>query len=275
MNRLTICTLLAFVVAAILHPAAIHAGDEDTVGEAPQPILIQQLTNPVPINFEANRLVNVMDYFWNTTGFRIEVDWPELKKWNVQEDVLITLTLSNVPPSRSIELTMHEAAGNRLALLLDNGERLHVTMRRKAEHLIETDPERWLYWHAAPRTPQDDKPNPYDVADVRMNKPIPWNFKRNRIANILDYIRHVVDINLYIDWKSIGRVQVDQDTLFTGTGDTKPASEVLDTVLTAISDDLAWRIDDFGIVIVSTRDVIDEMFPATDEPDDADTDPDE
>lgn len=79
--------------------------------------------------------------------------------------------------------------------------------------------------------------------------------------------------NIFVDWVTLRKYGIDGETLVTGTGEFRPASEVLDYVLDYVGDDLAWRIDDFGIVIISAREVIERMFPEEREAGDSEADP--
>ncbi|MEZ6194082.1 MAG: hypothetical protein R3C45_22780, partial [Phycisphaerales bacterium] len=107
--------------------------------------------------------------------------------------------------------------------------------------------------------------SPADITLQELQSPITWVFENNRLWAVLDYIGNTIWRNFFIDWRRLSAVGVTEDTRISGTGEPKPASEVLDTVLGTVSDDLAWRIDNFGIVVISTREVIGRMFPSPDE----------
>lgn len=68
-----------------------------------------QLRETVPINFEGNRLVNVIDYLRNTTGANFFVNWPALEGVGVEQDAAITLQLSNVPAEQALRLVLQQA----------------------------------------------------------------------------------------------------------------------------------------------------------------------
>ncbi|GAB4186323.1 MAG: hypothetical protein Kow00105_00830 [Phycisphaeraceae bacterium] len=67
-----------------------------------------RLKQAVPINFEANRLANVIDYLRNTTGANFFVNWPVLEAAGVDQDTLITLNLTNVPAEQALELVLRQ-----------------------------------------------------------------------------------------------------------------------------------------------------------------------
>ena len=70
-----------------------------------------KLQEPLPINFEANRMVNVMDYFRNTTGVNYFVNWAALEAAGVEQDTPITLQLSNIPADQALRLVLQQAGG--------------------------------------------------------------------------------------------------------------------------------------------------------------------
>lgn len=265
MKHFAISVMCIFLIGVVMCPTTCLADESGGADENPRPADIPQLASPVPVSFDGNAFENVVIYFRNTTGFPIEVDWPELEKWNVPRDTKINLTLNNIPAGRALELMLVSAAGERLVLLMDNGEKLHITTRRKAEHLMGEVPARWAHWRAIPPEPNEGEQGPREEATTWMGEVIPWHFEQNMLVNIIDYIRNTSNPNIFVDWSALKGLDVRGETRVTGVGDPKPASEVLDSVLGTVSDNLAWRIDDFGIVIISTREVIGRMFPSPDE----------
>ncbi len=63
----------------------------------------QKLDTPVPINFEANPLEAVISYLRTTTGVNIFVNWPALNLEGIEEDMPITLQLSDVSARNALE----------------------------------------------------------------------------------------------------------------------------------------------------------------------------
>lgn len=265
MKHFAISVLCSFLIGVVICHTTCLADESGGADEGPRLADIPQLASPVPVSFDGNAFENVVIYFQNTTGFPIEVDWPELEKWNVPRDTKITLTLNNIPAGRSLELMLVSAAGDRLVLLMDNGEKLHITTRRNAERLMGEEPARWSHRRAMPPELHEGDQDPHEEAATWMREVIPWHFKENRLRNIIDYLRNVSNPNIFVDWSALKGLDIEGETRVTAAGDPKPASEVLDSVLGTVSDNLAWRIDDFGIVIISTREVIGRMFPSPDE----------
>lgn len=70
----------------------------------------QQLRQPVPVNFEANKLSNVIDYLRNTTGVNFFVNWPALETAGVEKDLPITLQLNNIPAEQALRLVLSQAS---------------------------------------------------------------------------------------------------------------------------------------------------------------------
>jgi type II secretory pathway component GspD/PulD (secretin)/tetratricopeptide (TPR) repeat protein len=69
-----------------------------------------ELRDSVPINFEANRLDNVIDYLRNTTGVNFFVNWPVLEAAGIVQDAPITLQLANVPAEQAMRLVLQQAS---------------------------------------------------------------------------------------------------------------------------------------------------------------------
>lgn len=69
----------------------------------------QQLEEQVPVNFEANNLVNVIEFLRNTTGVNFFVNWTALENVGVEQDTPITLNLSNIPADQALRLVLQQA----------------------------------------------------------------------------------------------------------------------------------------------------------------------
>lgn len=70
----------------------------------------QKLREPVPVNFESNRLVNVIDYFRNTTGVNFFVNWPALEAAGIEKDTPVSLLLTNVPADEALRLVLTQVS---------------------------------------------------------------------------------------------------------------------------------------------------------------------
>lgn len=71
----------------------------------------KKLQQPLPINFEANRLVNVLDYLRNTTGVSFFVNWGALEAAGIEQDMPVTMQLTNVPAETAIKLVLKQTGG--------------------------------------------------------------------------------------------------------------------------------------------------------------------
>ncbi len=68
-----------------------------------------RLQDPIPITFEGNKLVSVMDYFRNITGVNFFINWAALEAAGVEQDMAITLQLNNVPAEQALRLVLQQA----------------------------------------------------------------------------------------------------------------------------------------------------------------------
>ncbi len=71
-----------------------------------------KLKDSVPVNFEANKLVNIIEYFRNTTGVNFFVNWPILETAGVGKDLPVTLQLVNVPVDQALGLVLKQTSAN-------------------------------------------------------------------------------------------------------------------------------------------------------------------
>ncbi|MEX0774593.1 MAG: hypothetical protein WD042_02640 [Phycisphaeraceae bacterium] len=70
----------------------------------------QRLKEPIPITFEGNRLVNVIDYFRNTTGLAFDVNWSSLETAGIEQDKQITLNLPQIPADVALTRVLRQAS---------------------------------------------------------------------------------------------------------------------------------------------------------------------
>jgi general secretion pathway protein D len=71
-----------------------------------------KLRQAIPINFDANKLVNVLEYIRNTTGVDIYTNWTALQNVGVEQDMPITLQLSSIPADQALTLVLQQASAN-------------------------------------------------------------------------------------------------------------------------------------------------------------------
>ncbi|MCC7193711.1 MAG: hypothetical protein IT444_13125 [Phycisphaeraceae bacterium] len=68
--------------------------------------VMAKLHEPVPVNFTNNKLVNVIEYLKNTTGLNFFVNWNALSEAGIEQDMPITLELTNVAADEALALVI-------------------------------------------------------------------------------------------------------------------------------------------------------------------------
>lgn len=86
----------------------------------------KKLEDPLPVNFEQNRLVNVFDYYRNTTGCSFFINWARLEDAGIHQDSTVTMQLNNdVPAGKSLELVLRAVSkkddGKAAAYIIEDG----------------------------------------------------------------------------------------------------------------------------------------------------------
>jgi len=99
----------------------------------------RKLQDPLPISFEGNKLVNVVDYFRNTTGVNFFVNWAALEAAGIEQDVPITLQLHEVPAEQALKLVLLQAAGakERIQHSIIDGV-VHISTRHDLVQVTDT-----------------------------------------------------------------------------------------------------------------------------------------
>ncbi|MEO0586231.1 MAG: hypothetical protein AAF078_01200 [Planctomycetota bacterium] len=69
-----------------------------------------KLREPVPIAFDGNLLVDVINYFTNTTGVNFDVRWNQLQAAGVERDSPITLQLTNIPAEEALRRVLQQVS---------------------------------------------------------------------------------------------------------------------------------------------------------------------
>ena len=70
-----------------------------------------KLRESVPINFDDNKLTNVIDYLRQTTNVNIFVNWPALEALGVsQQDTRVSLQLTNIPADQALKLVLQQVS---------------------------------------------------------------------------------------------------------------------------------------------------------------------
>jgi hypothetical protein len=100
-----------------------------------------RLREPVPVNFDANKLVNVLDYLRNVTGVNFYVNWPLLQVAGVEKDVPVTLQLASMPADQALRLVVHQVSAinefDPVAFSIIDGI-VHVSTKRDLMRITDT-----------------------------------------------------------------------------------------------------------------------------------------
>ena len=70
----------------------------------------RRLQEPIPVNFDAARLENVVDYFRNVTGQNFVVDWAALEQAGVTRDTPVTMRVANLSADQALRLVLRQVA---------------------------------------------------------------------------------------------------------------------------------------------------------------------
>ena len=76
----------------------------------------EKLKQAIPVNFEGNRLENVIEYLRNVTGVNIVVNWRALEGAGIEPGTTVTLQLSSVPADKAIDLILEYVGGDLVPL---------------------------------------------------------------------------------------------------------------------------------------------------------------
>lgn len=76
----------------------------------------EKLKQQIPVNFEGNRLENVIEYLRNVTGVNIVVNWRALEGAGIEPGTTVTLQLSSVPADKAIDLILEYVGGDLVPL---------------------------------------------------------------------------------------------------------------------------------------------------------------
>ncbi len=74
--------------------------------------VMAQLREPIPVDFNAARLENVLEYFRSVTSVNVFVNWSALETAGVERDTVVSLQLTNVPAEQALRLVLQQAGAN-------------------------------------------------------------------------------------------------------------------------------------------------------------------
>lgn len=100
----------------------LHGQNQASDSEANR-VTREKLQQPIPVDFRANQLANVMEYLRNVTGANFVVQWRALEAAGITKETPITMQLNNVAAERALRLILDEAGGDlvKLSYSVDEG----------------------------------------------------------------------------------------------------------------------------------------------------------
>lgn len=246
-TRLTV-TLLCLIAAA--GPAT---------GERGMPASFEERAHePVSITTKATGFSMVMRILSIQSDIEITLDEQTLDAAGIAADTPVTMALHDADWGRAVELVVHAAGAGRLAILKARGaDRLFVTTGAGAQRLLTDQAFGWERW-AATVPPEAD---PRRSAGTLLGRPTSYAFEATPLAEAARHMHAITRLSLYIDEHALAAAGLGLDTPVTAAGGDIPARQALDNLLAAANDQLTWRVDGHGIVIVSTKGAIGTLAP--------------
>ncbi|HEX7009149.1 MAG TPA: hypothetical protein VF184_04150, partial [Phycisphaeraceae bacterium] len=93
----------------ITYRRLVDAGEGGAEPEANRRVRLR-MREPLPVNFQAVRLANVIDFLRSTTELNFFVNWPALQQAGVEPDTPITLQLTSVPADQVLRLVLQQVS---------------------------------------------------------------------------------------------------------------------------------------------------------------------
>ena len=239
-GRVVVISTQADVVAAqASYPIEIPSADTDREATARA---LNRLNQPIPINFESNRLVNVLDYFRNVAGVNVFVDWPALEQAGVDQDTLVSLSLQDVVASEALRLVLHQVSygnGDRVEFCVIDGV---VTVSTAGDLPL-------------PPTMEEVQAEVDRQAAEKLRQPIRIDFDQTPFEEVIQEFRDGIGLPFFANWAVLERVGVDAKTPVTLSLTSLPGDQALRMVLQRVSDKQglyapSWRIIE-GVVNIS------------------------
>ena len=155
-----------------------------------------KLQEPIPVNFNANKLSSVVDYFKNTTGLDLDVKWaPSKAHAGIEENTPVTAQFTNVPAAKALQVIL-----DNLSPANDKRNHLDYTIAdgtlRISTHDDLTSPENlelrvWRRTRPVDRT-RGGSPRPPGQKELRRPAPLVRPVSRNWpsfVKQIYDTVR--------------------------------------------------------------------------------------
>lgn len=113
-----------------------HRMDEAGLEEETNRRAAQKLREPIPIDFDKNRLVDAVEYFRNVTGVNFFVNWPEVEATGIEQTTPVSLKLADTPADEALRQVLAQVSAinefDPLAYSIIEGI-VTITTRRQTE----------------------------------------------------------------------------------------------------------------------------------------------
>ncbi len=194
-DRLLVKRMVAFIKETGVAPTVIWAR------------VSRKLEDPLPMGFDQNKFVNVIDFFRNVIGVNIYVDWNHS---NLDMDTRITFkTEKPVPADEAITAILNKVGGkDKVAWQVDADGIVIIAEPKRLKSLLASQGD-----ELSPD--QRDIPDDLRTRLFRLEEPIPVQFEQNRLKNVVTYFNNVSGTKLRVDWKALEAVGVSRDTYVT------------------------------------------------------------
>ena len=129
----------------------------------------EKLQQPIPVDFRANQLANVIEYLRNVTGANFVVQWRSLEAAGITKETPITMQLNNVAAERALRLILDEAGGDlvKLGYAVDEGVVVVATNEFLA---AKTEIRTYDIRDLIVQVPNFDKAPSFDLTTVTANQ---------------------------------------------------------------------------------------------------------
>ena len=239
-GRVAVISTQADVVAAqVSYPIELPSADTDREATART---LKKLNQPIPINFESNRLANVLDYFRNVAGVNVFVDWPALEQAGVDQDTLVSLSLQDVVADEALGLVLHQVS-------YGNGDRIEF---RVIDGVVTVSTAGDL---PLPPTMEEVQAEVDRQVAEKLRQPMSVHFDQAPLEEVIQEFRDGLGIPFFANWPVLEQVGVDAKTPVTLSRNSMPGDQALRLVLQRVSDKQglyapSWRIIE-GVVNIS------------------------
>ncbi len=225
-GRVVVVSTQADVVAAqVGYPIEIPSADKDR--EATMQAL-NKLNHPIPINFESNRLANILDYFRNVTKVNLFVDWAALKQAGVYQDALVSLKLNNIDATEALRLVLHQVscgAKERIEFRVIDG----IVTIATTNKLV-----------SAP-TMEEVEAEVARTSGQKLRQPIRVDFDNVPFEDAVQTIGDKLGMPVYVNWERLKEAGIEPTTAVSLRTGEMPGDKVLNLVFQVMSEKAQYK----------------------------------